>query len=334
MKRVGNLYQQIAEPENLRLAFHRACRGKQERGEVVRFRRCFDANLAELRRQLLQEDVPVGDYRFFEVFDPKRRQICAAAFRERVLHHAIMAVCEPVFERYAIFDTYACRPGKGQRMAVARAQQFARQFDWYLKLDIRRYFDSIDHKVLLGLLARRFKDRQLLHLFETILSSYCTSPGKGLPIGNLVSQHLANFYLGHLDHWLKDDMGVKGYLRYMDDFLIYSRSREELKDRLGRVRGFLAGKLHLELKQNIQLNRCRLGIPFLGLRVFPARVLLSRRSGTRFRDRLRQYEARHLRGEWSETELAAHLLPLVEFTRGAEAVGLRRQLIEDYGVVT
>lgn len=332
MKRAGNLYRKIIEPDNLRLAFVKAARGKQDRGEVVRFRAFFDENLAELHRQLLARRVEVGDYRFFTVHDPKERVICAAAFRERVLHHAIMNLCEPVLEHYAIFDSYACRTGKGQRAAVARSREFAGRFAWYLKLDIRKYFDSIDQTVLQSLLARRIKDRDLLDLVARILANYEVAPGRGLPIGNLLSQHFANFYLGLLDHWLKEERGIAGYLRYMDDFVLFADDKATLQAELAAIEGFLRERLRLELKENRQLNRTACGVPFLGLRVFPHGVRLTPRSRRRFACKLREGEARALRGEWSEATLARHVTPLVEFTRAAAAEGFRRNILERFGV--
>ena len=204
MNRTGNLYACIAEPENLRLAFLKAIRGKRGKQEVLDYTVRLDKNLRLLRAQLLACQVDVGHYHFFTVHDPKERVICAASFPERVLHHAIMNVCEPVLERYAIHDSYACRTGKGMHAAVLRAQAFARQYPWFLKLDIRKYFESIHHATLMSLLERRFKDQAVLGSIRTILETYAVQPGRGLPIGNLISQHLANFYLGHLDHWIKE----------------------------------------------------------------------------------------------------------------------------------
>lgn len=332
MKRAGNLYLKIAEPDNLRRAFLKAARGKGDRREVLRFRLDLDANLAEIHRQLLAREVLVGDYRFFTVYDPKERTICAAAFRERVLHHAIMNLCEPVLESYSIFDSYACRVGKGQRAAVARARHFAEVYPWYLKLDIRKYFDSIDHERLLTLLGRRFKDRDLLNLFARVLASYRATPGRGLPIGNLLSQHFANFYLGRLDHWLKEERGIKGYLRYMDDFLLLGDSRERLREEWRQIEDFLRDELNLTLKENVQLNRTDSGIPFLGMRIFPGRVVLAPRSRRRFVDKLKMYQARADNGEWDEITLARHVTPLVEFTRIADAQGFRRSVMARYGV--
>lgn len=158
MKRAGNLYQKIAEHENLRLAFWKAQRGKSGKHDILRYREHLDENLKQLRGELLNGDIDIGHYHYFTIYDPKERMICAADFRERVLHHAIINICEPYFEAYQIYDSYACRKGKGLDVALRRAQFFCRKFDWYLKLDVHKYFDSIEHDKLLCLLDRRFKD--------------------------------------------------------------------------------------------------------------------------------------------------------------------------------
>jgi RNA-directed DNA polymerase len=199
MKRERGLYARIGRPQNLELAFRKAGRAKKHRRDYQAFAGNLKAELAALADELACEQVTVGDYRYFRVFDPKERLICAAPFRERVLHHAIMNVCEDNLERYAVAASYACRPNKGLHRAIADAQSQCRRRRCYLKLDIRRFFDSIDHVIALDMLARRFKDPPLLRLFDCILDSYHATPGKGLPIGNLVSQHLANFYLGRFD---------------------------------------------------------------------------------------------------------------------------------------
>lgn len=332
MKRAGDLYERIPAYENLCLAFWKAARGKQDRREVIAFRRDFDDNIQSLRDQLRRHDPVVGRYRFFRINDPKPRDICAAAFPERVLHHAVMNVCEPVLESCAIHDSYACRRGKGNRRALLRAQAFARRWEWYLKLDIRRYFDSIDHAVMMDLLARRFKDGDLLDLFRKLLNTYHIRPGKGMPIGNLISQHLANFYLGRLDHWVKEERRIRGYLRFMDDFILYGPEREFLKQELVLLREFLAENLALELKDDIQLNRCRRGIPFIGYRVFPGRIRLSPRSRRRFSRKFRQYEKHWHEGEWTTGELVRRMNALIAFTRMADAGGFRRHVLERYGV--
>jgi RNA-directed DNA polymerase len=299
---------------------------------VIRFSSNFEDNIQHLRGQLLSESVAVGNYSFFKVFDPKERLICAAAFPERVLHHAMMNHCEPVLDNFSIFDSYACRKGKGLHKALARAAEFTRKKRWYLKLDIRKYFDSIDHDIAMTLLARRFKDPRLLRLFEKILCSYSTRPGKGVPIGNLISQHLANFYLGVFDHWIKEARHIRHYIRYMDDFVLFGGSKGDLRMELAAIREFLAVHLSLSLREPVQLNRCAAGLPFLGFRVFGNRVRLSPRSRKRFVRRFRDYERKFLSGEWSEPTLVRHIQPLIAFTRAADAAGFRRRIVNRYGV--
>lgn len=161
---------------------------------------------------------------------------------------------------------------------MARAEEFARKYTFYLKLDIRKYFDSIDHAIMLTLLSKRIKDADVIELFSQILKTYHTKPGKGVPIGNLISQHLANFYLGHLDHWVKEVAKIKGYLRYMDDFILFSDQKSLLKTVWTQIQNFLTDELALTLKYNVQLNQTRFGVPFLGFRVFPNHIRLSPRS--------------------------------------------------------
>ncbi len=334
MKRAGNLYGSIVEPDNLRLAFLKAARGKHDRQEVVLFRQNLDRNFVQLHQQIKHQRPDIGHYRFFQVRDPKPRRICAASFPERVLHHAVMNICEPVFERFAIHDSYACRKGKGSVAALNRACSFARKNSWYLKLDIRRYFDSIDHYVISRLLHRRFKDKPLLHLFARLLATYSTEPGKGLPIGNLISQHLANFYLGHLDHWVKETLRVRYYLRYMDDFILFSNNQLQLKKQLDVVHTYLDDKLKLQLKGNIQLNRCRQGVPFLGYRVYPGYIKLGVLSKKRLRTKFQQYEHKFLVGQWTQKELIRHMEPLFGFTFAASSQGFRKHVIERYGVLS
>jgi hypothetical protein len=286
---------------------------------VIAFRKDFGANIRKLQQAVIRHKPDIGHYRFFQVFDPKQRSICAASFPERVLHHAIMNVCEPLLDAYAIYDSYACRKGKGNRKALERA---------------RIYFDSIDHSIMIEQLARHFKDDDLLELFSKLLDTYHTNPGKGLPIGNLISQHLANFYLGIYDHWIKEQRRVRGYLRYMDDFFLFSSSKSFLKTELAETRQFLARELALDLKENIQLNRCSRGIPFLGYRIFPQTIRLAPRSRKRFIQKFKLYEGKWHEGGWSANDLARHMEPLIEFTRASDSTGLRRKVIQRFGVST
>jgi len=334
VKRTGGIYEQISDYENLLYAFYKAAKGKQGRREVVVFRERLHENLEQLGRELLDENISLGEYRFFTVYEPKKRRICAAPFRERVLHHAIMNLCEPVFERFAIDDSYACRCGKGLHAALDRARFFAGRYDWFVKLDINKYFDSINHAILLALLAGRIKDERLLSLFAKLFDSYHVASGAGMPIGNLISQHCANLYLGLFDHWLKDGCGVRGYLRYMDDFIIFGETKRSVYRVLEKLRIFLANRLQLRLHPRVVLNRLNCGIPFLGFRVFPHTIRLSSRSRSRFVRKFKAFEQEYIRGRWDMDELNRHMSSLIGFTLAADCRRFRNMVIEEYGVVS
>jgi hypothetical protein len=327
MQRAGNLIERIAEADNLRLAFWKASKGKRAKAEVLQFRADLDARLRALRKELLAGCLPWGPYRTFMIFDPKERMICAAPLRDRVAHHAIMNVVEPHFESYQIHDSYACRTGRGLDAAVARAVAFSRPGDWYLKMDVRKYFDSVDHGVLKGMLCRRFKDPVLLALLDGVIDSHATSPGRGLPIGNLTSQFFANHYLVLLDRRIKQTLGCRRYGRYMDDFVVWDSEKDRLRQVRDDAVGFLRDSLHLELKP-VCLNACSMGLTFLGYRVFPGHVRLASRSRKRFRRKMVLYHGNYTSGRWTEEETARHVEPLLAFVRRAESQSFRRRVIE------
>jgi RNA-directed DNA polymerase len=283
MRRAGFLIGRIAEPGNLREAFLRAARGKAGSAEVVAYREALAENPGSLGAEILCGSVRVGGYRQFLIHDPKERVITVAPFAQRVLHHAVMGVCEPHFENRLVSWTCACRRGKGRLVALDLAGRHSRRFDWYLKLDIRKYFDSVPHERLLARLCRMFKDRALMALLERIVGSFETSPGRGLPIGNLTSQHFANLYLDGLDRFLEQEArrGSFAAVRYMDDTVVWSRSKADLQELRRKLREFLPGCLGLELKQE-RIGAVASGVPFLGCRVHRTHRELNRAGRVRF----------------------------------------------------
>jgi len=327
MKRAGYLTDEIADLENLRLAFWKAKKGKSGKEEVRVFGKNLDKNLISMSGEILGGAVSVGDYSYFRVYDPKERLICAAAFRERVLHHAIMNVCGPLFEKFQIHDSYATRPGKGQYAALERVRGWVVKGLWFCKLDVRKFFDSIDHGILYRQLCGKFKDAHLLGIFRRIIDSYGTAPGRGVPIGNLTSQYFANFYLAHLDHFVKEKLRVKKYVRYMDDMVALYSDKEDLIKFSKGVENYCESELKLKLKP-VCLNSAETGIPFLGYVIFPDGVRLNKGSKRRFLLKHGLYARKLETGEWSQKEYARRAEPLFAFTRFANSLGFRRSVME------
>ena len=329
MKRVGALFERIVERENLMLAFYRAARGKKYRSEVRDFDRRLLEWVEDLPHRLFDRRVEFGRFQQFMIRDPKLRVITAPCFEERVLHHAIMNVCEPFFECWLIDDTFACRVGRGREAALRRASYFNRAPIWCLKMDVRKFFDRIPHSNLLGLLARRFKDPRLAELFREIVQSFRSKVGYGLPIGSLMSQHFANFYLGWLDRFIKESLRVKGYVRYMDDMLLWGSSRQSLVQIQRHCESFVEKELGLVFKTS-QIRRANQGINFLGCRLFESHIELNRRSKLRWLRRTRFLDKAYKFGLLSELDMQRRQTSLASFARsgGVRSWKFRNAVLE------
>jgi hypothetical protein len=330
MKRTNKLFDRIVETDNLRLAYRKALRGNRDSADARQFASRDVLRLAEMREQLLQGTFPLGRFYQFVIHDPKERTITAPCFSERVLHHAIMNVCEPVFERWLIHDTYACRVGRGRVAALHRAQHFARKNAFFLKMDIRKYFYSICHRILLARLDRLFKDEALMDLLARVVVCFQGDRGRGLPIGSLTSQHFANFYLGWFDRFVKETLRIKGYVRYMDDMLLWGDSARQLGEVLDASREYLADELDLEIKSHPYINRMSHGVDFLGCRVFADHLTLNRRSRLRFRRKMTRLETEYLEGDIDELELQQRGTSLCAFTMagGVKSWRFRRSVLQ------
>ncbi len=303
-----------------------AARGKRDRPEVARF--LMDAEIECVRLQhalrlpLFHPDsfVP-GPSRGFRIRDPKPRNITVVPFADRVVHHALCAAILPNLERHAIADSYACRPGKGQHAALRRARHFAAAAPWVWKGDISAYFASIPQHRLLALLRRLVPDGDLCNLLERIIHAV----PHGLPIGALTSQHLANLYLGQLDHFVKDQLGVRCYLRYMDDFVLFG-DRRALLDRLPAIEAFVVERLGLALNP----RSCRLcpvsdGVPFLGFRVYPRLIRVRPQRWRRFRRRHLALELALQEGRLDEQAVAASVQSQFSHLRNFDTYRFRQR---------
>ena len=296
MNRAGNLFEKICDIQNLHEAYYKASKNKRFTSGYINFRKDSETNLEKLRKSLLDGKYTHGQYRHFIITDPKQRLISAAPFPDRVMHHAIMNVLEPVFERQFIFHTYACRKGKGTHAAARYAFKCSGRSEFFLKLDVRKYFDSIDHTVLKQFLCRIIKDARCLELLFGVIDSYkidfegdSVGRKKGLPIGNLTSQFFANFYLSALDHFILEKLKPEGYVRYMDDMVIFGDSVKNLKNIFDEVDHFCLEKLALFLKIPVFGKTFR-GVPFLGWRITKDRIFLLSKTKRRMKNRLKEIQ--------------------------------------------
>lgn len=333
MKRAGGLFEKVVDFKNLILAAKKAMRGKKANNASARFYFDLEKELLLLQEQLTSRNYIPKGYTTFEIREPKVRKICAANFRDRVVHHAICNVLEPIFERRQVFDSYACRSGKGSHLAVNRLQNFTRKYPYYLKCDIQKYFESIDHKILKNLLRKTIKDQKLLFLLDQIIDypipGYAS--GKSLPIGNLTSQHFANLYLGELDHFVKDFHQIKGYVRYLDDFIVLMPDKKALHLFLGEIRKFLAAKLALQLKEKVvRIAPVTEGVPYLSFRIFPETIRLQRVNLVRWRKKMREKENDFIEGRVSEESLIASQRSMLAHIAWVNSYSLRQKELERY----
>jgi RNA-directed DNA polymerase len=325
LRRIGHLFEQIVEFGSLCDAARRAARGLRGRRSVAAFMVDLEPEVLALQRELVAGSYRPRPFRTFVITDPKPRTISAAAFRDRLVHHAVCAAMEPVFERYAIHDSYACRRGKGNHAAVRRVQALSRRMPWYGKLDVRHFFENVDLEVLMDMLRRRFKDRRALDLVQVVLDAGARVPGKGLPIGNLTSQHFANLYLGHMDHIALEELRIRGWVRYMDDVILFGSDREIVGRHQVEVERYLATRLRLVIRAEATIIApVHVGIPFLGFRIWPRQVRLDRSRARRFRERFRALERGFDRGAIDEDSRVRAACSLVGWAEQADSLGLRR----------
>jgi len=260
--------------------------------------------LLELQTELIEQRYHPQPYKYFVIREPKERVISVAAFRDRVVHHALVNIIESYFEAVFIKDSYATRKAKGLHLAVTAAQSYACRYEWYLKLDIEKFFASVNHEILLRLINRKIKDPAVMSLCRIILSNQTASMGleenRGLPVGNLTSQFFANIYLNKLDHFVKQSLGYQAYVRYMDDFILFSDDPQELKQALKQIDKFVQQELELRIKpQSVQFNRVSHGIPYLGYRIFPKLLRIRRENLKRCLTGMERTEQAYIKGKIS-----------------------------------
>ena len=270
------LFEAIASPERLFAAFEEFRKGKGKRPDVQEFEAHLEEHIFALHRDLMSGAYRHGPYSVFTICDPKQRPIHKATVRDRVLHHAVFAALNTVFEPTFIAHSFSCRKGKGTHRGVNTLETILRQTSrngtrtcFALKCDVRRFFASVDHDVLLGILSRRINDHRVLRLLQCIIASFPSNDGvvavRGIPIGNLTSQLFANVYMNEFDQFVKHELRIKQYIRYTDDFIVVSDDKNLLQDLLLPIREFLHQKLSLELHPHkVTVRKYSQGIDFLG----------------------------------------------------------------------
>jgi len=350
----ASLYARIHTWDNLLLAYRKASKGKRSKEPAARFEYHLEDNLITLQDELRTKTYHPGAYNSFYIHEPKRRLISAAPFRDRVVHHALCNVIEPIFERSFIHDSYANRVGKGTHRALDRAQRYARRYRYVLPCDVRQFFPSIDHAILRDILARKIRDPDTMWLIDRILESgvgvlseeyqMVWFPGddpstgsgqgllaaerpRGLPIGNLTSQFWANCYLNPFDHFVKRELRCQGYVRYVDDMLFFADDKDQLWAWKRAIVARLA-RLRLTIHEECaQVRPVTEGFPFLGFVVYPHKRRLRRRKGVAYARRFRVLVREYAAGRLPLERVTASAQGWANHARFGDTLGLRRAVL-------
>ena len=338
------MFAQLTSWDNLLLAYRKASKGKRGHANVAAFEHRLEDNLLTLQTELRTQQYRPGSYVHFIIHEPKHRLISAAPFRDRVVHHALCNLIEPIFERSFIHDSYANRVGKGTHRALHRCQSFARRHPYVLQCDIQQFFPAIDHAILRGILGRKIQDDRVMHLAERILASgegvlteeydmvyfpdddlFAVHRPRGLPIGNLTSQFWTNCYLNPFDHFVKRELGCKAYLRYVDDFMLFADDKKTLWAWKAAIEARLI-RLRLTIHPGAHPRPVTEGIPFLGFITFPNHRRLKRRKGVYYARKLRTMAHAYARGDLTLDALNASVQGWVNHVRYGNTTGLRKAI--------
>ena len=320
----------IVSIKALTAAWQKFSRGKKSRKDVSEYQKDLKCNLEVLHDRLQSGEYKHHPYQLFVIHDPKQRQIHKATVADRVVHQAIVSAIEPLFESRFIYDSYSCRVGKGTHAGVARLQTFLRQASknntqkvYVLKCDVRKYFASIDHEILLRLIARRVTDDIVLELIRTIILSHGAEKGSGIPLGNITSQLFANIYLHELDLFMKQTLGIKHYARYCDDFVVVSSDRMYLQGLIEPIRHFSQSELLLYLHPNkVEIRAWDQGIDFLGYVLRPHATTLRAKTRQRMMARATEQNLSSYLGLCSHAQAyrVSQVVKLIAWQRHEESV--------------
>ena len=336
MKTYNNLFSKIISMENLTLAWQKARKGKTTKEYVIEFEKNTEKNLLDLHFELKEGTYSPKPLKTFILRDPKTRKISKSDFRDRLVHHAVVQVIEPIFDKTFIYDSCANRKGKGNLFALKRFDFFKRkvtknnsQNAFCLKADIKHYFQEVDHEILLNILTNKLRDKETILLIKKILSNVAILGGgedqqfKGMPLGNLTSQFFANVYLNKLDYFVKHKLRTKYYVRYVDDFVILHSSKSQLEVWKQEISNFLNKELKLELHpEKSRIISLLRGVDFVGFRNSVSFRLLRKRNIRKIRIKIIQFK----KGETEFTALFDSFQGWQAYAKWANTYNLRESI--------
>lgn len=351
MKTVKNIYEKIYDFDNIYNAYLNARIGKRFRGEVLEFSANLEENIIDIQNELMWKTYCVGKYHQFVITDPKKRLIMALCFRDRVVQWAIYRQVYPLFDKRFIFDSYGCRDRKGPLAAVNRLQYWLKQAYrsdddyYYLKLDISKFFYSVNHDILMNILKKTIADEDTLNLLQTIISSesnmglpdgfisdcYPTDEAgaiSGLPIGNLTSQMFANIYLNELDQFCKHELKIHYYIRYMDDIIILHKDKQELHKIKSAIENFINERLGLCLNNKTAIRPVTMGIEFVGYRVWGSHKKLRKKSVIKMKQRIKEIQHLYKIGSIEFSDVKATMASYFGILKHCDSFNLRKKLSE------
>lgn len=328
-----NLIGQVVDWDNLLAAHKRARKGKRDQREVAEFEAHLWEHLGALQMELLWGTYQPGRYRQFQVYEPKRRQILAAPYRDRVAQQAICRVCAPIWDRAMIDHTYACRPGKGTHAGADQVQAWLRGMvatgdTWVLKMDVSQYFPSISHRLAKRAIRRKVSCPAILRALDAIIDSTAADGDPdpvGIPVGNLTSQWIANLVGDEIDQWAKRDLRLRRYARYMDDMVVIVRSREQALA-IRQAFGDKLQEMGMEFSKTSILPASR-GVNFLGYRIWAHKRLLRRDSIRRMRRRLKAMQWQYRHGLVNLDEVTQRVQSWVAHADHADSEGLKASIL-------
>ena len=325
MKRHGNLFSQITAKENLEIAFHNAAKGKHWQRQVQAAEENKETLITNLQKSLIAHTFHTSPYRTKWIYEPKKRLIFILPFYpDRIVQHAIMQVLEPIWDKLMIHNSFACRKGKGQHKASDTCKRYAMKHEYCVQCDIRKFYPSIRHDLIKTLLRQKIKDKEMLWLLDDIINS--AAGGKNVPIGNYLSQWLGNLFMNELDTYVKQELKVKAYLRYCDDFLFFGDDKEALKDVADKAEQFCNNVLDLTLSKKSLFHTWQ-GVDFVGYRHFHnGKVLVRKRTAQRIMKKLKHLPSKLSNGRMDKEKARSIVASADGWLKHANTYHLRQKL--------